>query len=223
MSDLIQNARQLSNNDLKRIQDIAINEPLLVNRIISPSAHVTGINITIQLPMIDPVNEVPSIMVFTRKLVAEIEQKYPHIDARLTGMVAMNNAFSEASMSDMATLVPISFGLMAVALAFLLRGIIASAITMIVIVFSIMVAMGAGGHVGLSLSGPSVSAPTIIMTVAIANSVHMLVTMLQKMGQGLTRHEAIVESMRLNLQPVFITSLTTALGFLTMKDRKSVV
>ncbi len=216
VSDLIQNARQLSNNDLKRIQDIAINEPLLVNRIISPSAHVTGINITIQLPMIDPVNEVPSIMVFTRKLVAEIEQKYPHIDARLTGMVAMNNAFSEASMSDMATLVPISFGLMAVALAFLLRGIIASAITMIVIVFSIMVAMGAGGHVGLSLSGPSVSAPTIIMTVAIANSVHMLVTMLQKMGQGLTRHEAIVESMRLNLQPVFITSLTTALGFLTM-------
>ena len=216
VSDLIQNARQLSNNDLKRIQDIAINKPLLVNRIISPSANVTGINITIQLPRIDPVNEVPSIMVFTRKLVAEIEQKYPHIDARLTGMVAMNNAFSEASMSDMATLVPISFGLMAVALAFLLRGIIASAITMIVIGISIMVAMGAGGHVGLSLSGPSVSAPTIIMTVAIANSVHMLVTMLQKMGQGLTRHEAIVESMRLNLQPVFITSLTTALGFLTM-------
>ena len=216
VGNLIQNSAQLSDSDLKRIQAIAINEPLLVNRLISPTAHVTGINITIQLPMIDPVREVPSVMAYARKLVAEMEEKYPHIDARLTGMVAMNNAFSEASMSDMATLVPISFALMAVALAFLLRGILASAVTMLIIAFSIMFAMGAGGHTGLSLSGPSVSAPTIIMTVAIANSVHMLVTILQKMRQGLSRNDAIVESMRVNLQPVFITSLTTALGFLTM-------
>ena len=216
VGDLVKNAAGLSNSDLKRIHDIAVNEPLLVHRLISPSAHVTSINITIQLPMLDPVKEVPSVMAYARKLVTEMEQKYPHIDARLTGMVAMNNAFSEASMADMQSLVPLSFGLMAVALAFLLRGIVASAITMLVIAFSIIFAMGAGGHVGLSLSGPSVTAPTIIMTVAIANSVHMLVTMLQKMRHGLERNAAIIESMRLNLQPVFITSLTTALGFLTM-------
>ncbi|MDH5409337.1 MAG: MMPL family transporter, partial [Gammaproteobacteria bacterium] len=216
VADLIKNAPQLSEHDLKRIKNIATKEPLLVNRLVSPSAHVTGINITIQLPGINPVTEVPSVVSYARQMVADVEQKYPHIDARLTGMVVMNNAFSEAAQGDMKSLVPLSFGLMAVALAFLLRGVVASAITMLVIALSIMFAMGAGGHVGLSLSGPSVTAPTIIMTVAIANSVHMLVTMLQKMRQGLERNEAIVESMRLNLQPVFITSLTTALGFLTM-------
>lgn len=216
VADLVKNADKLTDRDLKRLHDIAVREPLLVNRLISPSAHVTGINITIQLPNLDPVNEVPAVMTHTRKLVADLEQKYPHIDARLSGMVVMNNAFGEAAQGDMKSLVPISFALMAVALAFLLQGIVASAITMVVITLSIMFAMGAGGHVGLSLSGPSVTAPTIIMTVAIANSVHMLVTMLQKMRQGLARNDAIIESMRLNLQPVFITSLTTALGFLTM-------
>ncbi|MDH5181487.1 MAG: MMPL family transporter, partial [Gammaproteobacteria bacterium] len=131
-------------------------------------------------------------------------------------MVAMNNAFSEAAQGDMKTLVPISFLLMAVALAFLLRGMLPAAMTMLVIIFSILIAMGAGGHHGLSLTGPTVTAPTIIMTVAIANSVHMLITMLQKLRQGLDKNAAIVESMRVNLQPVFITSLTTALGFLSM-------
>jgi len=216
VADLVSNADKLSNRELKRLHDIAVHEPLLVNRLISPSAHVTGINITIQLPNLDPVNEVPSVMAYARKLAVDMEQKYPHIDARLSGMVVMNNAFGEAAQGDMKSLVPISFGLMAVALAFLLRGVVASAITMVVIALSIMFAMGAGGYVGLSLSGPSVTAPTIIMTVAVANSVHMLVTMLQKMRQGLARNDAIIESMRLNLQPVFITSLTTALGFLTM-------
>lgn len=216
VADLISNANQLSDKDLLRIRNIATQEPLLVKRLVSPDGHVTGINITIQLPMITPQTEVPEVMRFARKLVTDIEQKYPHIDARLTGMIAMNNAFSEAAQGDMKTLVPVSFLLMAVALAFLLRGIIASALTMLVITFSIMIAMGAGGHTGLSLSGPTVTAPTIIMTVAIANSVHMLVTMLQKMRQGLSRYDAIVESMRVNLQPVFITSLTTALGFLSL-------
>ena len=216
VADLVKDARQISEADLKRLQQIAVNEPMLVNRLISPMAHVTGINITVQLPQKDPTREVPAVMSYARQLVSDLEQKYPHIDARLSGMVAMNNAFSESSMGDMQSLVPLSFGLMAVALAFLLRGVMASAITMVIIAFSILFAMGAGGHVGLSLSGPSVTAPTIIMTVAIANSVHMLVTMLQKMRQGLARNDAIVESMRLNLQPVFITSLTTALGFLTM-------
>ncbi|MDH5445313.1 MAG: MMPL family transporter [Gammaproteobacteria bacterium] len=216
VADLIKNAPKLPDTDLQRIKKIATNEPLLLNKLVSPSGHVSGINITVQLPMKDPTKEVPSVMSHARKMVADIEQKYPHIDARLTGMVAMNNAFSEAAQGDMKSLVPLSFGLMAVALGLLLRGFTAAAITMVVIFFSIMFAMGAGGHVGLSLSGPSVTAPTIIMTVAVANSVHMLVTMLQKMRQGLSRHDAIVESMRLNLQPVFITSLTTALGFLTM-------
>jgi predicted RND superfamily exporter protein len=36
------------------------------------------------------------------------------------------------------------------------------------------------------------------------------------MRKGLSKHDAIVESMRVNLQPVFLTSLTTAIGFLSM-------
>ena len=40
--------------------------------------------------------------------------------------------------------------------------------------------------------------------------------MQQGLRAGHSRHEAIVESIGLNLHPVFLASLTTALGFLSM-------
>ncbi len=47
-------------------------------------------------------------------------------------------------------------------------------------------------------------------------SLHLLMTMFHAMRQGHAKHEALVISLRLNMQPVFLTSLTTAIGFLSM-------
>ncbi|MFQ5587006.1 MAG: RND family transporter, partial [Thermodesulfobacteriota bacterium] len=49
-----------------------------------------------------------------------------------------------------------------------------------------------------------------------ADSIHFLVTMFYNMRHGISKREAIVESLRINLQPIFLTSLTTAIGFLSM-------
>ena len=44
----------------------------------------------------------------------------------------------------------------------------------------------------------------------------MLVTIRQKMMVGFSQKQAVVESLRINISPVFITSITTALGFLSL-------
>jgi predicted RND superfamily exporter protein len=56
----------------------------------------------------------------------------------------------------------------------------------------------------------------MIMTLAVANCVHLLVPFLQRLGGGEPKGRAIHESLRVNLQPIFLTSLTTAIGFLSM-------
>jgi predicted RND superfamily exporter protein len=56
----------------------------------------------------------------------------------------------------------------------------------------------------------------IIPTMAIADSVHVLMTYVLDMRRGESKHEAMVDSIRVNLQPVFLTSVTTAIGFLSM-------
>ena len=214
--DLVKNAEALSNQDIKKIKEIAINEPLLINRLISSSGDVTAINVTVQLPRVDETKETPEVVGFVRELADQIRAENPDIKVYLTGMVMMNNAFSESSKDDMASIVPISFAIMLILLALLVGGFSGTFSTLLVILFSIMAAMGLGSYAGMPLSPPSATAPTIILTVAIANCVHILVTFMHEMHHGANKNDALIESLRLNLQPVFLASFTTALGFITM-------
>lgn len=213
--NLIDEELTLDTDERSKIKKVSLSEPVLFRKIISDRSHVTGVNVTVQLPP-DAVKEVPEIVGFVRNLAAEIKTDYPHLDIYLSGMVLMNNAFSEASKLDMQTLIPISFALMLVTLTLMLRGFTGTVGTLIVIILSIVSGMGIGGHLGFPLTPPSASAPTIILTIAIANCVHVLVTMLHEMRMGMQKKEAIVESLRINMQPVFLASLTTSLGFLSM-------
>ena len=69
---------------------------------------------------------------------------------------------------------------------------------------------------GYPLTGVSSSTPIIILTVAIANCVHVLTTYAQSLKEGQSKKEAMANSLKINLQPVFLASATTAIGFLTM-------
>jgi len=214
--DLIEGASSYSEEQLRQAKEITLNEPLLHNRLISDRAHVTGINVTVQLPRINEDVETPEVVLFSRNLAREFETAYPDIKVRLTGMLMMNNAFSESAKGDIANLVPISFAVMLLLLAVLVGGITGTFCTLLVIASSIIVAMGIGGYIGFPISPPSATFPTIILTIAIANCVHILVTFLHDMRQGMSKNDALIESLRINLQPVFLASLTTAIGFLMM-------
>jgi len=216
VEDLAYDPENLGDEDLQRIRDIALNEPVLVNRLISPRAHVTGVNITVELPGVDPIVENPKVVDFVRDLRAEFEQKYPDIEVKLTGIVMMNQAFPEASQYDMSTLFPLMLLLFVIVIFFWVRGFAGTLATFIIIVFSIVGAMGMAGWFGIALTPPSFSAIMIIPTMAIADSVHILMNYVLARQKGESREAAMSDSIRINLQPVFLTSVTTAIGFLSM-------
>ncbi|MDH3535339.1 MAG: MMPL family transporter, partial [Gammaproteobacteria bacterium] len=216
VDDLAYQPENLGDEDLRRIGGIALNEPVLVNRLVSPEAHVTGVNITIELPGLDPIAENPEVVNFVRELRDEFRQIYPAIEVRLTGIIVMNQAFPEASRYDMTTLFPLMLLLFVVVLYFWVKGLAGTITTFIIIIFSIVGAMGMAGWLGIALTPPSFSAIMIIPTMAIADSVHVLMNYLLMMQKGETREEAMVDSIRINFQPVFLTSVTTAIGFLSM-------
>jgi len=217
VEDLVKGAASLTEDDLVRIRQIALSEPLLANRLVSPSAHVTGVNVTINLPGKSP-GEVTEVVTHVREMAETLRGRYPEIKVYLSGMAMMNNAFNEASQEDMGSLMPLMFFVLLATMALLLRSVSGTLATILVIVFATVTAMGIAGWMGVLLTPPSASAPTIILTLAIADSIHLLITMLHEMRKGRTKHEAIVESLRINLLPVFLTSLTTAIGFLSLNS-----
>ncbi|MCP4076226.1 MAG: MMPL family transporter [Gammaproteobacteria bacterium] len=216
VEDLVFEEDVLTTEKLQQVREIAVNEPLLVNRLISPGAHVTGINVTIELKGEDLTKENPQVVEFIRNLKSKFKQKFPAIDVKLTGIIMMNSAFPEATQYDMKNLVPLMFLVFIVVLFFWVKGFSGTFTTLLVIVFSIVGAMGAAGWMGIALTPPSFSAIMIIPTMSIAHSVHILMNFIIAIHQGESRHEAMVDSLRINMQPVFLTTVTTAIGFLSM-------
>nr|VFJ93700.1 MAG: MMPL family protein [Candidatus Kentron sp. LFY] len=212
IGDLIPDAARLSEADVARARKISLDEPSLVNNLISPTAHVTGIDVTIQLPDKALDRGVSEVVKFIRELERGFVARYPDIEVYLTGTVVFNNAFPEASKRDMATLIPIMFLVIVAALWRALRFISGVFSTILVIGFSIVGSLGLAGSMGISLTGVSNVAPIVILTIAVADGVHILTTLRLQAGRG--KHAAIVETLRINLQPISLTSLTTAIGFL---------
>ena len=214
VADLVEGSLSLTQNMLDEVSEIATNEPALRDFLVAHEGHTTGINVTFQMPQLE-MNETPETVAAARALAAKLEAEYP-VKVHLTGMVMLNNAFQEMSMQDMSTMVPAMYFIIILVAGLLLRSVVATIGTVLVILLSLMTAMGLAGWAGIELTPPSSAAPTIIMTLAVADSMHILVSLLSAMRRGVARKEALVESLRLNMSPVFLTSVTTAIGFLSL-------
>ena len=215
VQDLVEDSLNFTGIQLKKVRTIALSEPLLLNRLITPSTNITGINITINRPE-KSITETPEVVAFARNMKNQFQKKYPEINIYLTGVVFMDNAFNEAGEGDMKSLVPFMYGIVLIVMAISLRTFWGTLTTILIMAFSILTGMGTAGWSGISLTPISANAPTIILTLAVADSIHILVTLFYEMQHGKPKYEAIRESLRVNHQPVFITSLTTAIGFLSL-------
>ena len=215
VGDLVVGGADLSADELAQIKQIALADETLVNRLIKPEAYVTGVNVTFQLPGKD-VNEVPDSVRAARELAERIEAQYP-LSIRMSGVSMLNNAFQETSIVDMQTMIPLMYLIIILAVLVLIRSVSATIGTVLLILMSIITAMGLAGWMGIKLTPPSSAAPTIISTLAVADSVHLLTTLMMLMSTGgLAKRAAIAESLRINLSPIFLTSITTAIGFLSL-------
>jgi uncharacterized protein len=215
VADLVTEPQNLSAKALQRLQAIALDEPMLNKRLINTDGSVTGVNITLQLPG-KSLTESPEVANFARQLAQDLTAKDPNLEVHLTGIAMMNATFGETSENDMATLVPLMFLMVLVTLGLLLRSITPVIVTLVVIIMSIVVGMGAFGWTGLKMTSPLASAPTIILTMAVADAVHLFVSYLWNLRHGQDKHSAMIEALRVNMQPVFLTSLTTIIGFMSM-------
>jgi predicted RND superfamily exporter protein len=215
VEDLVTNAADRDAGFLEERRDVALAEPLLRDQIVTGNAGVTAVNVVLQYPE-KGLMEVPEAVSFARDLKAQIEANHPNVQIHLTGVSMLNNAFAETGMSDGATLMPLMFVVIFALTWLIIRSFTATFSTLIVIALSTMVGMGVAGFAGVKLTPIAMSAPIVILTLAVADSVHILLSLRGLMREGLDKSAGLVEAVRINFLPVSITSLTTIVGFLSL-------
>jgi predicted RND superfamily exporter protein len=224
VEDLILDLESIDQALVKRTREISTVEPNLVNSLVSPDGKVAVVNITIQLP--DQENntaEVIQVTEFARQLTDSFAAKYQSADFYHTGVILMNYSFATEGQKDMSTLVPGMFLIIILMLTLLLRSLTGMLMTLAVIFLTVTATMGTGGWFGYFLSTGTINVPIVVMTLAVADCVHLVASTQFAMRQGQSRKEAVAFAMDLNLMPVFITSATTAIGFLTLMFSESPV
>lgn len=215
VEDLVDDATNRDVTFLEARRDVALAEPLLRNQILTSDGQVTAINVVLQYPE-KGFMEVPEAVEHARALKTDIQQKYPQLTIHLTGVSMLNNAFAETGMSDGATLMPMMFLVIFLLTWLIIRSLTATVSTLLVILLSTIAAMGAAGFAGIKLTPIAMSAPIVILTLAVADSIHILMSLRSLMRDGMDKTEALIEAVRINFLPVAITSLTTIVGFLSL-------
>ncbi|EJG1851470.1 efflux RND transporter permease subunit [Vibrio parahaemolyticus] len=223
VEDLLYSEYELTPERISKVKSIALSEPVLKSALVSEKGDVTVVNITVQLPEMDKTAEVEEVVSSINAMIDRYQRAYPEVTFHKAGIIAMNHAFMTAAQDDSSTLVPTMLVVILVFLTIMLRSILSVIATLIVIIGSVMATMGISGWAGMFLSTATVNVPTLIMTLAVADCVHVIATMRQSMKNGFTKVQSIERSIALNFVPILITSVTTAIGFLMMNMSDSPV
>lgn len=208
----------LKDIDLEAVRQRAINEPRLVHGLISPKGDVAGVVFYFEMPHQKPAEENTAVARAVLALADEAEQRHPNLEVRLSGVILLNEAMSTAIKHDNRSLNPFAYGLMFVLLALFFRGFSAAAGTLIVAIMGIVTALGIAGWMGITLAAASLASTIIILTLSIADCVHLLSTTAIEHARGADIRTAVRASLRGNSHAIFLTTLTTAVGALGLNS-----
>jgi len=108
----------------------------------------------------------------------------------------------------------LSVVLMSVALARWMDSIKSAFLQLLMSLYVGAMTLGALGWAGVALNESSLLGWVILMTLVTSNLIHVLSSLLREMARGLFQFDALAEALKLNNTPVFLSNLTTLLGFM---------
>ena len=213
---LFEETANLTTAQINHTKSIALAEPRLVSALLSTDGNATAINVSVNLPRKNELLETPEVVAYVRQLISQYETRYPDTSFYLTGQLMGNNAFPEASENDSTRLFPLVFATMLIFLAFAISNIMIALLILLTTVLSVLIAMGLTGWMGAQLTPDSIAGASMILPIAIADCVHLITAYKAEHQRTGATISAMQSSVKKNFKPILLTSVTTALSFLSL-------
>jgi len=214
VADLISDPTLLDAERIARIKEIATREPVLMPSLASDGS-ATHILVTLVLPE-ENLKANDEVAAWGRERLPDYLKRFPGVEVHLGGTAVTNTSLGEAVAQDLSALIPFSYAVIIAGLLILLRHAGGMFATVMVVSFAVAGTMGIFGWSNAILEAVSGFVPSVIMTIAVADSVHVLTTYYYELRRGTDPRDAIAESLRINARPILITTITTIVGVLTL-------
>ena len=195
--------------DMELFRTRVLEDENLVGGVISPGGQAALINIELEVGA-DEYGLTPDIVAIVEANQGDGDELFIYGDAYFDTIMA------EEMEADTMLLFPLAI-LVMVALLFVsfvtIRGIL---LPIIVVLLSVVVAMGAMVLLGFPMTMMSFIAPILLLAIGIADAIHVLNRYNEEIAKGTPKRMAILTTMEEMKGPVVMTSLTTAVGFLSL-------
>lgn len=216
---LVDNAQRLDVATIQRVRQVALSEPSLLNFIQASDGSATSVFATFNLPNQSP-QEIAELIGAAKVIINDLQQAHPEVAIRPIGLTMLSYTYGQASRQDIKQLTPLMFFFVLILVAVFTRSAWGTLLSMIIIIVTNIAAFGVFGWLNIPITTVTAVAPTIIMAIVIAHCVHFIETFMQQwqgqdQGQA-NKLSALTTSIEMNTMPIFITSLTTLIGFLSM-------
>ena len=201
-------------NELEKIKKQAVNNPLFVKNLISPNARTAAIIVSTY--------DRPDDDYYRKRLIAkcwEVLNKYSGKadEFHLAGWTTTNLSLSQYMKKDIATFIPVTYFLIALAVFFLFRNIRLTILAVANISMCLGATMGLFAITGITLNNVTTIVPPLVMALSLCDTVHIFSHMEKRvLSQFPDKQEALVSVLNKVVTPCFLTTVTTAIGFLSL-------
>lgn len=203
---------------IDRIARIIASEPTVSKRTLTPDGALTLAMVTLELPK-DQTTALEQLMEGpggVNELIEQFQAAHPEVTVHVTGVSVSNYYLGIVSARDMNVLMPVLLMVVLVLVGVMTRSVANTFLTLFVVIVSVVTTIGCVGLLGFPLNNVSSVAPMVILTLAVAECVHLLCYYSIKLREGHGKEDAMRLSLESNLRAIFFTSFTTAVGFMGM-------
>ena len=206
---------ELESANLAKIKQVAINDSDLTKSILSPEGDMALATIKYKAPRDDQETRLS----IARSVVAlrdSLREQYPDVGIYILGSVLFELDSYNAQIKDNKYLSPLVMLTCIGLLWFCLRSLSFSLCLFAVAFSTIGMTVGTWGWTGIAFNQISSLAPLVVLVIAIADGIHIVSVYSQGLTAGKDKMAAMRESLAINIQPVTLATITTAMGFLSL-------
>lgn len=209
--------QKISIKDIPNIKSKISGKKLVEDYLISRDEKMTIVRGIVKPSLKQRVDN-KELILQARKLNEQMGLKHPDLKFYFAGTATFIHIFTEITERDVSVLMPLLLGLFVIVLFFIYRNKAGVLIPFSCLITSVLMMLGVAGYLGHSVTTISSAAPSILLTVAIADAIHILTVYFFALKQGHTNEEAVRYSLTKNFYPTLLTTLTTSIGFLSFSN-----
>ena len=200
-----------SNEKMKELQQNVRNNEMVYKRLVSENEQVAVV--------IAEINDSIFSQEFYNKILTVTKAfETEDIKIHVAGRPIVEGTMALLGPADMKRMVPIVILVITIVLFFTLRSIRGTIITMLVVFFSTLWAFGAMALFNIPIYAVSTMIPVMLIAIGVADGIHLYshLQLFRQKNPLATKKEAIADMLKHMWKPVVMTSVTTAVGFISL-------